>query len=173
MPRKTAESREIAASETAPGGIAPGALARRATPQSQEMPSNVELKRLIDATKTRLENWTLEVQRDPDPRMVHVLKNILGHINEFTKLTDAKVEYSYKTLSKQMSVLLQEVASLNAAIMDALMDDDLVSAAEEELINDVLRRVVQAAVELIRIVQQAFIGRHRPQIPETAGRRRR
>jgi hypothetical protein len=155
MPRKTAESRDIVPREL---------------PESKEMPSNAELKRLIEATKVRLENWTVEVERDPNPRMVHVLKNILGHINEFTRLADAKTEYSYKNLSKQMSVLLQEVASLNAAIMDSLMDDDLVSASEEERINEALRRVVQAAVELIRIVQQAFIGRHRPRISDAAGR---
>lgn len=129
-----------------------------------EMPSNAELKRLIEATKIRLENWTLEVERDPNPRLVHTLKNILGHINEFTRLTDAKVEYSYKGLSRQMSVLLREVATLNTAIMESLMDDDLITAAEEERINETLRRVVQAAVELIRIVQQAFISRQRPRV---------
>jgi hypothetical protein len=159
MPRKIQENREIA---------------RRAPPEQTEMPSNVDLKKLIEATKVRLENWTIEVERDPNPRMVHVLKNILGHINEFTRLTDAKVEYSYKGLSRQMSVLLQEVARLNAVIMDSLMDDDAVSTSEEEQINEALRKVVQAAVELIRIVQQAFIGRRRSQIegprPEEADR---
>lgn len=127
-------------------------------------PSNVELKRLIEATRVRLENWTLEVERDPNPRMVHTLKNILGHINEFTRLADEKVEYSYKSLSRQMSVLLREVATLNTAIVEALVEDDVVSSDEEERINAALRTVVQAAVELIRIVQQAFISRQRPRL---------
>lgn len=151
MPRKGQTSRDIA---------------RRELAEAHEMPTNAELKRLIEATKVRLENWTVEVERDPNPGMVHVLKNILGHINEFTRLADSKVQYSYKSLSHQMSVLLQEVARLNAAIMESLIDDDLVTATEEERINEALRGVVQAAVELIRIVQQAFIGRYRQRIPE-------
>lgn len=146
-PEKSPESRDIV---------------RREGPGPREMPSNAELKRLIEATKVRLENWTLEVERDPNPRLVHTLKNILGHINEFTRLTDAKVEYSYKGLSRQMAVLLREVATLNTAIMESLIDDDLVTASEEERINEALRKVVQAAVELIRIVQQAFLVGQRP-----------
>ena len=124
-------------------------------------PSNIELKRLIEATKTRLENWTIEVERNPNPRMVHVLKNILSHINAFTEITEAKMTFSYKSLSRQMAVLLQEVASLNSVIMDSILDDDYVSAPEEERINDALMKVVRAAVELIRIVQQSFIGQQR------------
>jgi len=126
-----------------------------------DLPSNAELKDLIETVKTRLENWTIEVERNPNPRMVHVLKNILSHINTFTQITDSRMVYSYKSLSHQMAILLQEVASLNTIIMESLLDDDLISADEEEHINDALMRVVQAAVELIRIVQQAFIGRHR------------
>jgi hypothetical protein len=139
-------------------------IVRREDPRSHELPSNAELKRLIEATKVRLENWTLEVERDPNPRLVHTLKNILGHINEFTRLTDAKVEYSYKGLSRQMAILLREVATLNTAIIESLIDDDLVSADEEERINEALRRVVQSAVELIRIVQQAFLAGQRPRV---------
>ena len=134
-------------------------------------PTNAELRDLIQTTKTRLENWTVEVERNPNPRMVHVLKNVLSHINTFTRITDARMVYSYKSLSHQMAILLQEVASLNTVIMESLLDDDLISAAEEARINDSLMRVVQAAVELIRIVQQAFIGRRRQieQAPLDAG----
>lgn len=126
-----------------------------------DLPSNAELKQLIEATKTRLENWTVEVERNPNPRMVHVLKNILSHINTFTRITDARMVYSYKSLSHQMATLLQEVAGLNTVIMESLLEDDMISAGEEDRINDALMRVVHAAVELIRIVQQAFIGRRR------------
>src|SRR3972149_3617500 len=107
-------------------------VARRKTDSGTEEPSNAELKRMIEATKVRLENWTLEVERDPNPRMVHMLKNILSHINEFTRLTDAKVQYSYKSLSRQMAVLLQAVARLNVVIIESLTDDDLVTATEEQ-----------------------------------------
>jgi hypothetical protein len=125
----------------------------------QELPTNVELKRLLDMTVTRLENWKLEVEANPNPRMVHVLKNIIAQIETLTELTEAKISYSYKALSRQMSVLVDEVAKLNIAITDSLLDDDIIDEAEEERINESLKQVLQAAVHLIRIVQQAFIVR--------------
>ena len=125
----------------------------------QELPTNVELKRLLDMTVTRLENWKLEVEANPNPRMVHVLKNIIAQIETLTELTEAKISYSYKALSRQMSVLVDEVAKLNIAITDSLLDDDIIDEAEEERINESLKQVLQAAVNLIRIVQQAFIVR--------------
>jgi hypothetical protein len=126
----------------------------------QELPTNVELKRLLDMTVTRLENWKLEVESNPNPRMVHVLKNIIAQIETLTELTEAKVSYSYKALSRQMSILVDEVAKLNIAITDSLLDDDLIDEAEEERINRSLRQVFRAAVQLIRIVQQAFMLRY-------------
>jgi hypothetical protein len=121
-----------------------------------ELLTNAELKRLLEQTQTRLENWKLEIERNPNPRLVHVLKNIVGHIESLTRITETKIRYSYKTLSRQMSVLINEVAALNMAITDSLMDDDLVDEAEEQRINASLKRVVQAALDLIWIVQQAF-----------------
>ena len=126
----------------------------------QELPTNVELKRLLDMTVTRLENWKLEVEANPNPRMVHVLKNIIAQIETLTELTEAKISYSYKALSRQMSVLVDEVAKLNIAITDSLLDDDIIDETEEERINESLKQVFQAAVNLIRIVQQAFIVRN-------------
>jgi len=124
------------------------------------IPTNVELRRLLELTLTRLENWKLEVERNPNPRMVHVLKNIVAQIETLTHITDTKITYSYKSLSRQMSVLVNEVARLNLSITDALLEDDFVDAEEEERINQNLRTMFQAAVELIRIVQQAFMHRH-------------
>jgi hypothetical protein len=123
---------------------------------SGDLVSNAELKRLLDQAQTRLENWKLELERNPNPRLVHVLKNILGHIESLTRITETKIRYSYKSLSRQMSILIDEVAKLNMAITDSLMDDDLVDETEEERINASLKRVVQAALDLIWIVQQAF-----------------
>jgi hypothetical protein len=131
------------------GGLAP-----------QELPTNAELKRLVDMTVTRLENWQVEVERNPNPRLVHVLKNIIAQIEALTELTEAKISYSYKALSRQMSILVDEVAKLNISITDSLLEDDLIDEAEEERINESLKRVFQAAVQLIRIVQQAFMLRH-------------
>jgi hypothetical protein len=131
----------------------------------QELPSNVELKRLLDMTVTRLENWKVEVESNPNPRMVHVLKNIIAQIETLTELSEAKVSYSYKALSRQMSILVDEVAKLNIAITDSLLEDDMIDDAEEELINESLKQVFQAAVHLIRIVQQAFM-RSEAQLPE-------
>ena len=59
-----------------------------------------------------------------------------------------------------MSILVDEVAKLNISITDSLLEDDLIDEAEEERINESLKRVFQAAVQLIRIVQQAFMLRH-------------
>jgi hypothetical protein len=126
----------------------------------QELPTNAELKRLVDMTVTRLENWQVEAERNPNPRLVHVLKNIIAQIEALTELTEAKISYSYKALSRQMSILVDEVAKLNISITDSLLEDDLIDEAEEERINESLKRVFQAAVQLIRIVQQAFMLRH-------------
>lgn len=144
---------------------------RKKPPAEQEMdlapqgiPTNIELKRLLELTLTRLENWKLEVERNPNPRMVHVLKNIVAQIETLTHITDTKTTYSYKTLSRQMSVLVDEVARLNLSITDALMDDDFIDDQEEERINQNLRTMFQAAVQLIRIVQQAFMLRHQTRL---------
>jgi len=123
----------------------------------QELPSNAELRRLVEMTVTRLENWKVEVESNPNPRLVHVLKNIIAQIETLTELTEAKISYSYKALSRQMSILVDEVAKLIIAITDSLLEDDLIDEAEEERINDSLKQVFQAAVQLIRIVQQAFM----------------
>jgi hypothetical protein len=44
---------------------------------------------MIEATKVRLENWTLEVS---GPQLLHgpCAQEHLSHINEFTRLTDAQ-----------------------------------------------------------------------------------
>lgn len=123
----------------------------------QELPTNAELKRLLDMTVTRLENWKVEVESNPNPRLVHVLKNIIAQIEGLTELAEAKISYSYKALSRQMSILVDEVAKLNIAITDSLLEDDLIDETEEERINESLKAVLQAAVHLIRIVQQAFM----------------
>lgn len=136
------------------------------TPQG--IPTNVELKRLLGLTLTRLENWKLEVERNPNPRMVHVLKNIVAQIETLTHITDAKTTYSYKSLSRQMSVLVDEVGRLNLSITDALVEDDFIDEAEEERINENLRTMFQAAVQLIRIVQQAFMLQHRTRVTASA-----
>jgi hypothetical protein len=128
----------------------------RKSVEAGELLTNAEIKRLLEQTQTRLENWKLEIERNPNPRMIHVLKNIVGHIESLTRITETKIRYSYKTLSRQMSILIDEVAKLNIAITDSLMDDDLVDETEEERINASLKRVVQAALDLIWIVQQAF-----------------
>jgi hypothetical protein len=56
-----------------------------------------------------------------------------------------------------MSLLIGAVAELNLAITESLDDDDVIDAREEQRINASLKRVVEAAVELIRIVQHGFV----------------
>ncbi|NOY08857.1 MAG: hypothetical protein GXP33_08445 [Spirochaetes bacterium] len=121
-------------------------------------PSNAELKKMLEGTLTRFENWKVQVETNPNPRMVHTLKNLMSIIDSISQVNDKRIEYSYKNLSRQMSVLIAEVARLNLSITDSLMDDDLIDTKEEKRINNSLRNVIQAAVELIRIVQEAFGG---------------
>jgi hypothetical protein len=141
---------------------------RNLHPAAQELPTNAELKRLLELTVTRLESWKAQVETSPNPRLVHTLKSIVAQIETLTELTEAKISYSYKALSRQMSLVVEVVAELNIAITDALLDDDLIDEREEERINDSLRRLFQEAVHLIRIVQQAFTLRREPRLPEVA-----
>jgi len=124
-------------------------------------PSNSELKNLIEKALLRFENWKIEVNRNPNPKMVHQLKNILSVINSISQMSYDKVAFSYKMLSRKIAILNREVATLNLTIMDSLMDDDYIDEKEEQIINECLKNVIQCAVELIQIVQNAF-GRSRP-----------
>ena len=121
------------------------------------MPSNADLQDLLAKAMTRLENWRLELETNPNPRMVHSLRNILGHMESISRVVDTKAAFSYKHLSRQMSLLIGAVADLNLAITESLDGDDVIDAGEEERINNSLKRVVESAVELIRIVQTGFM----------------
>ena len=126
-------------------------------PQERRLPSNADLQELLAKAMTRLENWRLELEMNPNPRMVHALRNILGHMESIARVAETKAAFSYKHLSRQMSLLIAAVADLNLAITEALDDDDVIDAREEQRINANLKRVVEAAVELIRIVQHGFM----------------
>ncbi len=128
---------------------------------SDSFPSNADLKKLLENTLTRFENWKLEVERNPNPRMVHTLKNIISIIDSIAEINETRMKYSYKNLSRQMSILIDEVAKLNLTITDSLMEDDFIDAKEEKKINESLRNVIKAAIKLITIVQNAF-GAHKP-----------
>ncbi|HPB66854.1 MAG TPA: hypothetical protein PLW80_09830, partial [Spirochaetales bacterium] len=60
--------------------------------------SNADLKRMLDQTMIRFENWRIEVERKPNPMMIHSLKNIMSIIETVTSMADRRVEYSYKAL---------------------------------------------------------------------------
>lgn len=124
-------------------------------------PSNIELKSLLEKAMTRFENWKLEVNKNPNPNMVHQLKNILSVINSISQISYDRYTFSYKMLSRKIAMLNKEVAALNLTIMDSLMDDDFIDEKEEKVINECLKNVIQCAVELIQIVQNAF-GTRRP-----------
>ena len=123
--------------------------------------SNTELKTLLEKAMVRFENWKIEVNKNPNPKMVHQLKNILSVINSISQISYDRVSFSYKMLSRKIAMLNKEVAALNITIMDSLMDDDYIDEKEEQVINECLKNVIQCAVELIQIVQNAF-GRRRP-----------
>ncbi len=131
--------------------------------------SNTELKNLIEKAMVRFENWKLEVNKNPSPKMVHQLKNILSVINSISQISYDKVAFSYKMLSRKIALLNKKVATLNLTIMDSLMDDDYIDENEEQIINESLKNVIQCAVELIQIVQNAF-GRRRPAVEDKTGK---
>ncbi len=119
-------------------------------------PSNSELKKLIEQAMIRFQNWKLEVEKNPNPRMVHSLKNIVSIINNLAEATQHKMKYSYKALCRRMADLIHEVAELNMNIMSGLDDDDMIDEEEEEKIVNSLFLVVRSATDLIRIVQDGF-----------------
>jgi hypothetical protein len=123
--------------------------------------TNAEIKKLLEKALIRFENWKLQMETNPNPRMVHGLKNIISIIDTLTSISEMKMRYSYKTLSRQMSLLIESVAQLNVSITDSLVEDDLIDETEEETINRQMMSVIQRTVELIRIVQQAFGVRQR------------
>jgi hypothetical protein len=118
--------------------------------------TNAELKKLLDKTLIRFENWKMEVNKNPNPRIVHSLKNILSIINSISDISHTRIKYSYKILSKQIAMLSHEVSALNLAIMNSIMDDDYIDEHESQKINNHLGRVIQTALQLIKIVHNAF-----------------
>jgi hypothetical protein len=124
-------------------------------------PSNAELEKLIEKALVRFENWKTEMERNPNPRTVHTLKNVMAIIESVANIADGKMKYSYKRLNQQMAVLLTEVAQLNMAITNSLQEDDYVDERELQRISSSLVTVVQSAVELIKTVQTRFGSSHR------------
>ena len=118
--------------------------------------TNAELKQLLNKALVRFGNWKVQMETDPNPRMIHSLKSIVSIIDTISQLSEKKITYSYKELSGQMSALVSSVAELNNLITSSLSEDDLIDDAEEESINNQMMEVIRRTVELIRLVQQAF-----------------
>ena len=118
--------------------------------------TNGELKQLLNKALVRFGNWKVQMETDPNPRMIHSLKSIVSIIDTISQLSEKKITYSYKELSGQMSALVSSVAELNNLITSSLSEDDLIDDAEEESINNQMMEVIRRTVELIRLVQQAF-----------------
>ena len=123
--------------------------------------TNVELKSLLDRALVRFGNWKVQIESNPNPKMVHSLKSIVSIIETITSISERNIGYSYKDLSLQMSSLIEGVAQLNLLITGSLMEDDAIDEVEEKLINNQMMTVIQRTVELIRLVQQSFGMRNR------------
>jgi len=119
--------------------------------------SNADLKRLLEQAMTRFENWRVDVERKPNPMMIHSLKNIMSIIETITSMSDRRVEYSYKALVSRMAELMNETAALNMAIVSSLKDDTI-DQKEMATISKRLFSLVNAAAELARLVQDSFGG---------------
>ena len=127
--------------------------------------SNTELKKLLEKTLTTFQNWKLQVEKNPNPRMVHSLKNIVSIIDSISNITQRKIHFSYKALCNQMAKMLKEVASLNLVITNSLEDDDYIDEIEEKRILKRLMKVMQSATDLIQIVQEGFGMRRQAVLP--------
>ena len=124
--------------------------------REEEILTNTELKKLLEKALIRFQNWKLQVETNPNPRMVHSLKNIVAIIDSISSISEQKCRYSYKMLSRHMAKLINEIASLNMVITDSLEADDFIDEKEEEKIIASLFRVIQSATDLIRITQEGF-----------------
>ncbi len=118
--------------------------------------TNAELKRMLDGALVRFGNWKVQMETNPNPRMVHNLKNIVSIIDTLSRVSEKKISYSYKDLSLEMSYLIDEVARLNRLITGSLMEDDSIDEDEADRINAQMMTVIQRTVDLIRLVQQSF-----------------
>ncbi|HOZ71187.1 MAG TPA: hypothetical protein PLQ29_08635 [Spirochaetales bacterium] len=118
--------------------------------------SNADLKRMLDQTMIRFENWRVEVERKPNPMMIHSLKNIMSIIETVTSMADRRIEYSYKALVTRMAELMHETAELNMTIVNSLQGDDSIDEDELKLVSSRLFTLINAAAELARLVQEHF-----------------
>ncbi|RPJ05835.1 MAG: hypothetical protein EHM28_11280 [Spirochaetaceae bacterium] len=118
--------------------------------------SNTELKSMIEGITARFENWRIETEKNPNPRMVHSLKNIMSLFDTVIGMSRSNTSFSYKKLVHEMSRFLESVAKLNSLIVDSLMEDDILDEKEETSVNSALMEMVKTAVDLIMIVQQSF-----------------
>ncbi len=118
--------------------------------------SNAELKKLLDRTLIRFENWRVEVERNPNPHAVHQLKNLVSIIDSISSLAGQRMQFSYKQLAMHMAKLVNEVAALNTKITSALLRDDYLDAEEERIVTEGLVSLVQSAIALISMVQESF-----------------
>ena len=128
-------------------------------------PTNAELQKLLRQVMSNLTNWKLQVERNPNPRLVHSFKNIASIIESISSIAERKLEFSYKALSGQMAMMIHEVANLNCKITDSLKSDDYIDEDEEKEIVGSLFNVIKAATDLIRIVQEGFGGSNRKRKP--------
>lgn len=119
-------------------------------------PSNADIQRMIERALVRFQNWRVEVERNPNPMMVHQLKNLVSIIDSLSEVSRKKTKYSYKELAQGMAALMNEVAHLNMLIVEGLNSDDALDEAEEKAVTNGLLRLVQTAVELIGMVQERF-----------------
>lgn len=119
-------------------------------------PSNAELKKLLDRTLVRFENWRVEVESNPNPHAVHQLKSLVSIIDSISSMAEKRMQFSYKQLSQRMASLVHEVAELNMMITTSLARDDYLDEEEERQVTRGLVSLVQSAVGLISMVQESF-----------------
>jgi len=117
--------------------------------------SNAEIAHLLDQAVIRFQNWRVETELNPNPRMVHSLANIMSIIDALTDISGRRMQYSYKALVVEMARLTDQTAKINNRVVESLADDN-VSSAELQRITDGLVGLVNSAAGMIRLLQESF-----------------
>lgn len=118
--------------------------------------SNGEIKKLLERILTRFENWRIEVERNPNPHMVHQLKNLVTIVDNVSSVVEEKKSYSYKQLASQMALMMKDAADLNLAITESLKADDSIDEKESLKIKQLLMSMIENSLGLMQIIQGSF-----------------
>ena len=96
------------------------------------------------------------MERNPNPHMVHQLKNLVTIVDNVSSVVEEKKSYSYKQLASQMALMMKDAADLNLAITESLKADDSIDEKESLKIKQLLMSMIENSLGLMQIIQGSF-----------------